>query len=79
MNSAPAGVVGNAERMIAWSAEFDRRIAKTVEHCDRMVGSSSAGPLRHDAEKAPYLRLPSRCRAMEQRVGPKPKPESAGT
>ena len=32
-----------AERMIAWSCSLASRMAKTVEHCDRMVGSSSPG------------------------------------
>lgn len=28
---------GTAERMIFWSISFESRMAKTVEHCDRMV------------------------------------------
>ncbi len=41
-----------AERMIAWSCSLASRMANTVEHCDRMVGSSSPGSRADDAEIA---------------------------
>ena len=40
----------SAPPMILWSAVLDSRIAKTVLHCEKIVASSSLGPLRDDAE-----------------------------
>ena len=67
-SSAPAALSGIAERMIAWSAELDSRMAKTVEHCDRMVGSSSPGRCVITARLTPYLRPSFAIREIAWRV-----------
>jgi hypothetical protein len=45
-----------AELTISWSRPFNMRSSKMVLHCDRMVGSISAGSCDDDAPEAPYLR-----------------------
>ncbi len=71
--------LGIAERMISWSCSLARRMAKTVEHWERIVGSSSPGRWVTMPSETPYLRPSLAMRAMAWRVGVKPSLGSAGT
>jgi len=50
------GGVETAERTIAWCAVVRMRIANSVEHCEMMVASSSAGRCVMSPRNTPYLR-----------------------
>ena len=67
-----------AERTIAWSRSFAMRIANSVEHCEMMVASSSAGRCVISPRNTPYLRPSLAMRDTALRVGPKPIVRSAG-
>ncbi|MNL54272.1 hypothetical protein D3C87_1775930 [compost metagenome] len=71
--------LGIAERMMSWSRSLASRMAKTVEHCDRIVGSSSPGRWVMMPSETPYLRPSLAMRAIAWRVGRKPSDGSAGT
>ncbi|MNL48867.1 hypothetical protein D3C87_1717530 [compost metagenome] len=70
---------GTADRMIFWSISFVSRMAKTVEHCDRMVWSSSLGRWLMTPSEIPYLRPSLAICAIACRVGKNPRSGSAGT
>ena len=57
----------------AWSLSLVKRIAKSVLHCDKMVGSSSLGRCVIRLRKTPYFRPSLAMRAMDWRVGSKPR------
>ena len=67
-----AAVSATAERNSAWSRSLVIRIANSVEHCDRMVESSSAGRCDTRPRNTLYLRPSLAMRATERRVGAKP-------
>ncbi len=70
---------GMAERMMSWSLSLARRMAKTVEHWERIVWSSSPGRCVMTPSDTPYLRPSLAMREIAWRVGKKPSSRSAGT
>src|SRR5579872_744795 len=58
-----------AERINAWSRSFDSLITNSVEHCDTMVASISAGRCVTRPRKMPYLRPSLAIRDSARRVG----------
>ena len=66
-------------RTISWSRSLERRIAKMVLHCDRIVGSSSAGRCDTMHSETPYLRPSLAIREIDRLVGSKPWLRSIGT
>ena len=78
-SSNPAPVSEMADLTISWSRSFDMRRAKMVLHCDRMVGSISAGRCVTMQSEAPYLRPSLAILAMARLQGSKPRLALAGT
>src|SRR5690606_41778777 len=54
---------------ISWSRSLDSRMANSVLHCDRMVGSSSDGRWLTMLSAAPYFRPSLAIRASARLVG----------
>src|SRR6478752_4003257 len=69
---------GMADLMISWSRSLERRIANSVEHCDRIVWSSSPGRWVMTPSEQPYLRPSLAMRAIACRVGKNPRFGSEG-
>jgi hypothetical protein len=67
-----AAVSATAQRSSAWSRSLVMRMANSVEHCDRIVESSSAGRCVTRPRNTPYLRPSLAMREMARRVGAKP-------
>src|SRR5674476_62935 len=61
-----------AERIRLWSRSFDSRMTKSVEHCEMMVESISAGRCVTRPRNTPYLRPSLAMRESARLVGPKP-------
>ena len=66
-------------RRISWSRSLVSRIEKMVLHCDRIVGSSSAGRWVTMHNDTPYLRPSLAMREIARLVGSKPRLLSIGT
>ncbi len=77
-DSRLAAASDTAERIRLWSRSFDSRMTNSVEHCEMMVGSISAGRCVTRPRNTPYLRPSLAMRESARRVGPKPIFLSAG-
>jgi len=66
-------------RRMSWSRSLVSRSENTVLHCERMVGSSSAGRCVMMHNDTPYLRPSLAMREIARRVGSKPALGSFGT